>query len=69
MLALWSGLVAAFYVWTVVSNCSDSGQAEGNDCGAAVGLGLLTAIMIWLAGALVVALVAGVVAVLRRLAR
>jgi hypothetical protein len=34
-----------------------------------VGLGLLMAIMIWLAGALVVALVAGAVALVRRLAR
>ncbi|HEX8120700.1 MAG TPA: hypothetical protein VF549_05460 [Solirubrobacteraceae bacterium] len=69
VLALWSVLIAAFYVWTVASNCSESGQAQGDDCGAAVGLGLLMAIMIWLAGALVVALVAGAVALVRRLAR
>jgi hypothetical protein len=68
-LAVWSALVLAFYVWTVVSNCSESGQADGNDCGAAIGLGVVMAVMIWLAGAIVVALVAGAVALIRRLAR
>ena len=68
-LAVWSVLVLAFYVWTVASNCSESGQADGNDCGAAVGLGVLMAAMIWLAGALLLALVLGVAALVRRIAR
>ncbi len=68
-LGVWSVLVLAFYVWTVVANCSESGQADGNDCGAAVGLGVVMAAMIWLGGALVVALVAGAVALVKRLAR
>jgi hypothetical protein len=69
VLAVWSVLIAAFYVWTVASNCSESGQAAGDDCGAAVGLGLLMAIMIWLAGALALGLVVGAAALVRRLAR
>jgi hypothetical protein len=68
-LALWAVLMVGFYVWTVASNCSDSGQADGNDCGAAVGLGVLMAALIWLAGALLLALVLGVVAMLRRFSR
>ena len=59
----------AFYVWTVAANCSESGQAEGNDCGAAVGLGVLMAAMIWLAGALLLLLLVGAFALLRRLSR
>ena len=69
VLAVWSGLILAFYVWTVASNCSDSGQADGNDCGAAVGLGVIMAVLIWLAGALVLALVLGLAALVRRLTR
>lgn len=68
-LLVWSALVLAFYAWTVASNCSESGQAEGNDCGAAVGLGVIMAAMIWLGGALLVALVVGLVALVRRIAR
>ena len=59
----------AFYVWTVASNCSESGQADGNDCGAAVGLGFLMAAMIWVAGALLVLLLVGAFTLLRRLSR
>jgi uncharacterized membrane protein YhaH (DUF805 family) len=68
-LAVWSVLMLAFYAWTVAANCSDSGQAEGSDCGAAVGLGILMTVMIWLAGALLLALLVGAFALLRRLSR
>ena len=68
-LAVWSVLMLAFYAWTVAANCSASGQAEGNDCGAAVGLGVLMAAMIWLAGALFLALLVGAVTLLRRFSR
>ena len=68
-LAVWSVLMLAFYAWTVAANCSDTGQAEGNDCGAAVGLGLLMAAMIWLAGAILLLIVMGAIAMLRRISR
>lgn len=53
-LGLWSAAMLAYYALTIAGNC---GEPE-RDCGAAIGLGLLAAVMIWTAGAGVLLLVA-----------
>ncbi len=69
LLAVWTGLMVAFYVWTVASGCSEEGQADGSDCGLTIGLGALMAIMIWIAGVVALVLLRGLVALVRRLTR
>jgi hypothetical protein len=44
--ALWTVAVAVYYARTIADNC---GTADG-DCGAAIGLGLLLAAILWLLG-------------------
>jgi hypothetical protein len=51
LLIVWSGLMVWLYVGTISANCGNE-----NDCGAAIGLGFLMTVMIWLAGFAVVLL-------------
>jgi hypothetical protein len=59
---VWTALMIWFYVATVRNSCSDPEQ----DCGLAIGLGFGMAAMIWLAGALVIALAVLAVRVVSR---
>ncbi len=60
---LWTAAMIWFYVSTVQNSCGDPEQ----DCGLAVGLGAMMALMIWVAGAVVGALVGlGLRAIWRR---
>ena len=57
---VWTLASAAFYVATVVNSCGDPEQ----DCGLALALGLMMALMIWAAGLVVLVLLALVARVL-----
>jgi hypothetical protein len=61
ILVAWSAAMVVYYARTIADNCGGEG-----DCGAAIGLGLLAAAMIWLLGTGLILLAAAAVTAARR---